>query len=208
MGFVEYKCNTCGDEKERFDWITPCHGDMCCSCCIKEGLAPEKCKLNSLELERMSKGEELNENELKGIYLERAMSNTLRRLGVPHRHNPFTLCYSSYQTKNPDITIEAINTIIECKNLNQEQVNFLSTQWLDKNIILRPKTSGYNLKLALFSYKPRQNLVKYLKIHEWRSYGLGYQILNDDKQEKKAIRRLIQQFWWLKKAYVQKQESI
>jgi hypothetical protein len=206
MGIVTFKCHTCDEEKERFDWLTPCHGDMCCSCCIKEGLAPERCKLNSLELERMSKGEELNENELKGIFLERAMSNTLRKLEVPHKHNPFTLCYSSYQTKNPDITIEALNAVIECKNLKQEQVNFLSEQWLDKNVILRPKTSGYTLKLALFSYKPRKNLAKYLKSHGWRSYGLGFQILNE-KQEKKAIPRLKQQFWWLRKAYNQKHNS-
>ena len=90
---VTYKCDTCGEEKQRFDWITPCHDDMCCGCCINEGLAPEECKLNQLELERMSKGEELNENELKGIFLERAMSNTLERMKVPYKHNPFTLCY-------------------------------------------------------------------------------------------------------------------
>jgi len=198
MSLLKYICTTCGEEKERPDWITPCHGDICCSCCINEGLAPEECKLNHLELERMSKGEELNENELKGIFLERAMSNTLRRLEVPHNHNPFTLCYSSYQTKNPDITIEALNAVIECKNLNQEQVNFLSEQWLDKNVILRPKTSGYNLKIALFSYKPRKPLVNYLKSKGWKTYGVGFQILNG-KQESKATRKLKQQFWWLKK---------
>lgn len=132
MSIVKYTCATCGEEKEIFDWITPCHVDLCCDCCIKEGLAPELCKLNHLELERMSKGEELNENEVKGIFLERAMSTTLRRLEITHKHNPFTLCYSSYQTKNPDITIEALNAAIECKNINKHQVDLLSTQWLDK----------------------------------------------------------------------------
>jgi hypothetical protein len=163
--------------------------------------------LNCLELDLISKDKRLNENESKGIFLERAMSNTLKRLEVSHKHNPFKLYYSNYQCKNPDIIIEALNGIIECKNINKKQVDLLSTQWLDQNIICRPNTSGYNLKMALFSYKPRQNLVKYLKGHGWRSYGLGFQILNE-KQEKKAIPRLKQQFWWVKKAYDQKQEAI
>ena len=207
MSIVKYTCATCGEEKEIFDWITPCHGNMCCSCCIKKGLAPEKCKYASLEFDLYSKGKELNENELKGIFLERAMSNALKELKVPHNHNPFTLCYSSYQGKNPDVAIETLDGIIECKNLSEKQVNFLSTQWLDENIINRPNTSKYKLKMALFSHKPRKNLVKYLKNHGWRSYGLGFQILNG-KQEKKAMPRLKQQFWWLRKAYDQKQESM
>ena len=58
--------------------------------------------------------------------------------------------------------------------------------------------------MALFSYKPRKTLIKYLKSHGWRSYGLGFQILNI-KQEEKAMPKLKQQFWWLKKLYDQNQ---
>jgi hypothetical protein len=207
MCIVKYTCNTCCQERERPDWITPCHGNMCCDCCAKEGLQSEKCKLNCLEFDLISKGKELNQNELKGIFLERAISNTLNNLGVPHKHNPFELYYSNFQGKNPDIIIDSLDAIFECKNINKHQVDLLSTQWLDKHIICRPKTSEYNLKMALFSYKPRQNLVKYLKSNGWRTYGLGFQILNM-KQERKAVRRLKQQFWWLKKVYDQKQKSI
>jgi hypothetical protein len=207
MRLVKFTCDNCGEERERPNGIKPCHNNTCCDCCKKEGLQSEKCKLACLELDLLSQGKELNQNEMKGIFLERAMSNTLKRLEVSHKHNPFKLYYSNYQCKNPDIIIEALNGIIECKNINKKQVNLLSSQWLDENVINRPNTSKYNLKMALFSYKPRQNLVNYLKSHDWRTYGLGFQILNS-KQEKKAMPRLKQQFWWLRKAYDQKQESI
>jgi hypothetical protein len=119
-----------------------------------------------------------------------------------HTHNPFKLYYSNYQGKNPDIRIEELNAIIECKNLNENQINLLSTQWLDDNVIQRPNTSKYTLKMVLFSYKPRKTLIKYLESYGWKVYGLGTQILNE-KQEKKAIPRLKQQFWWLKKLHDQ-----
>jgi hypothetical protein len=200
MCSVKYTCNTCGEEKERPDWITPCHGSMCCECCKKEGLQDDRCKLACLEFDLLGKDKKLNKNEIKGIFLERATSNTLKNLGIPHKHNPFKLYYSHYQGKNPDITIEALNGIIECKNINKKQADLLSTQWLDENIIQRPKTSGYNLKMALFSYKPRKPLINYLRNKGWRTYGVGFQILNG-KQEAKATRKLKQQFWWLKKLY-------
>lgn len=181
---------------------TPCHQGMCCECCKKNDLQSDKCKLACLELDLLSQGKKLNENEKKGILLERAISKTLKNLGIKHKHNPFKLYYSNYQAKNPDIIIEKLNAIIECKNLNSKQVGLLSTQWLDEQVISRPKTTGYTLKMVLFSYKPRENLVKYLKKHGWRTYGLGYQILNM-KQERKATRRLKQHFWWLKKKYAE-----
>jgi hypothetical protein len=194
---VTYKCDTCGEERHRFDWITPCYGDKCCDCCKKDGLQSENCKLACLESELLKKGKKLNKNEEKGIFLERAMSNALMNLGIPHKHNPFKLYYSNYQGKNPDIIIEALNAIIECKNLNKKQIDLLSTQWLDGNVINRPNTANYGLKMVLFSYKPRDTLVKYLVGSGWRVYGLDYQILTV-KQERKAIRRLKQQFWWLR----------
>ena len=204
MEIVTFKCNTCGEDKSRLvpQGVTPCYGDKCCECCKKEGLQDNGCKLACLESDLLGKGKKLNRNEEKGIFLERAISNTLNNLGIPHEHNPFKLYYSNYQGKNPDIMIEALNGIIECKNINKKQVDLLSTQWLDENIICRPNTSGYTLKMALFSYKPRKNLVKYLKSHGWRSYGLGFQILNM-KQEEKAVPKLKQRFWWLKKLYNQ-----
>ena len=203
MSIVKYTCATCGEVTERHHWDAPCYIDMCCSCCIKKGLKSDRSNLFCLDFILDMKGKKLNRNEEKGIFLERAISKTLTNMGILHKNNPFNLCYSSFQIENPDIIIEELSTIIECKNINKHQVDLLSTQWLDKHIICRPKTSGYSLKMALFSYKPRKNLVKYLKSYGWRTYGLGFQILNE-KQEKKAIPRLKQQFWWLRKAYDQK----
>jgi hypothetical protein len=200
---VKYTCDTCGEESERPNGITPCYTNMCCRCCINKGLKSDRSNLDCLDFYLSMKGKELNPNQEKGIFLERAISKTLTNIGIPYKNNPFNLCYSSFQIENPDIIIEGLNAIIECKNLNKYQVDVLSTQWLDKHIICRPKTSGYNLKMALFSYKPRKNLVKYLKSNGWRTYGLGFQILNE-KQERKAVRRLKQQFWWIRKVYDQK----
>jgi hypothetical protein len=204
METVTFKCNTCGEEKSRLvpQGVTPCHGDMCCKCCKKKGLQDNECKLACLEADLIIDGKELNKNELKGIFLERAISDTLNNLGIPHKHNPFRLYYSNYQGKNPDIIIDSLDAIIECKNLNGKQVNLLSTQWLDENVVNRPNTSKYTLKMVLFSYKPRKTLTNYLKSQGWRSYGLGFQILNS-KKEQKALPRLRQRFWWLRKLYDQ-----
>lgn len=205
-----FPCNTCGEEKTRLrlERTKPCYGDMCCDCCKKKGLQTSKCILNCLELELIKQDKKLNLNEMKGVFLERAISTTLNRLKVPHKHNPFKLYYSNYQGKNPDIIIEELNAIIECKNINQNQAeDIISKKWLDKHIIKRRNTSKYGLKMALFSYKPPESLIKYLKEHNYRVYGLGFQILNA-KQEKKAIPRLKQRFWWLKKRFEEKQDSI
>lgn len=209
MEFDEYTCNNCGEEKERFrlEGTKPCYGDTCCDCCKKKGLQTESCELSCLEAELILNGKELNEYEKKGLLLERAISTTLDILNIPHKHNPFKLYYSNYQIDNPDIIINDLDAIIECKNLNEKQAKKrISKVWLDKHIINRPNTSKYSLKMALFSYKPPKSLIKYLEKHNYRVYGLGFQILNV-KQEKKAIPRLKQQFWWLKKKYEQKQDS-
>jgi len=206
MSVVKYTCNTCGKEKERPDWIPPCYGDLCCDCCKKGGLKPDWSNLDCLDFDHFAKGKELTSDEEKGMYLEEAISIPLNNLGIQHEHNPFNLCYSSFQIKKPDIIIEKLNAIIECKNLNEFQVYHLSKEWLGKHIINRPNTSGYNLKMALFSYKPRQTLIQYLKSKGWRTYGVGFQILNE-KQERKATRKLKQQFWWLKKLYNQNQNK-
>lgn len=203
-----FRCNTCKQEKTRLrlEGTKPCYGDMCCDCCKKKWLQTANCILASLELELIKQGKKLNLNEMKGVFLERAISTTLYRLEVPHQHNPFKLYYSNYQGKNPDIIIKELDAIIECKNLNQNQVeNIISKKWLDKNIIKRPNTSKYSLKMALFSYKPPESLTKYLNDNNWKVYGLGFQILNV-KQEKNAIPQLKKQFWWLKKKYQQRQD--
>jgi len=205
-----YQCNTCNKEqiRPRRTGQQPCFVNMCCECCKKKGLQATNCELISLEVELIKQGKKLNINEMKGVYLERAISTTLNRLNVPHKHNPFKLYYSNYQGKNPDIIIKELDAIIECKNLNQNQVeNAISKKWLDKHIINRPNTSKYSLKMALFSYKPPEPLIKHLENFNWKVYGLGFQILNV-KQERKAIPRLKQQFWWLKKKYEQKQDSV
>jgi hypothetical protein len=210
MDIEYFRCNTCGKDIRRlkFRGRTPCFGNnMCCDCCKKKGLQSEKCKLDWLELKLIEEGKELNQNEIKGLLLERAMSDTLKKLNIPHKHNPFKLYYSNYQAKNPDIVIEQLDAIIECKNLSKRQVEkSISPKWLDKHIINRPNSSKYCLKMALFSYKPPVPLIKYLKKYNWKVYGLGFQILNL-KQEKKAIPRLKQQFWWLTKKKQQRQDS-
>ena len=207
---MAFTCNNCGEKKLRlmFKGQKPCYENLCCDCCEKKGLQTENCKINSIEFNCLKQGKELNENELKGMHLERAISKTLNILKIPHKPNPFGIVYPSFQIENPDIVIDELNAIIECKNLNKNQVEkCISYKWLDKHIINRPNTSNYSLKMALFSYKPPESLIKYLKEHNWRVYGLGFQILNV-KQEKKAVLRLKQQFWWLKKKYQDKQDSI
>lgn len=207
---MAFTCPKCGEKKLKlmFKGQKPCHGDLCCTCCKKEGFQKEICKLSCLENDLIIKGKELNENEKKGISLERAISRTLNLLEIPHQSNPFGLSYSNFQVKNPDIVIEKLDAIFECKNLSKIQVKErISKEWLDMNVINRPNTSKYSLKLALFSFKPPKSLINYLEDHNWRSYGLGFQILNS-KQEKKAIPILKQQFWWLKKRYQEKQNSI
>jgi len=162
MSLVKYTCKSCGEERERPDWITPCFVDICCDCCLKKGLKPDRSNLACQDFELFRKGKELNPDEKKGVSLEKAISTTLENLGIPHIPNPFNLCYSRFQIENPDIIVEGLNAIIECKNLSEFSVSTLSEAWLRKHIINRPNTSGYALKIALFSYKPRKSLVQYL----------------------------------------------
>ena len=207
MEIVTFRCDICGEERERPDWIAPCHGDMCCNCCKKKGLQDAKCKMASLDLERFAEGKMLNRNEFVGMLLEKAMSVALNTLKVEHQHNPYNLTFPCYQVNYPDILIEELGIVIECKNLSGKQAKHLTRKWLDKHIINRTCTSQYGRKLALFSYKPNPSLIKHLNSHDWRVYGLGTQILTL-KEEKKAIPKLIKQFYWLKKEYDQTQKPI
>jgi len=209
MDIVDFKCNTCGQEKARvvFDDEKPCYDNLCCDCCKRQGLQSAKCKMALLELDRLAKGKALNRNDFVGLLLEMAMSDALKTLGIPHKHNPFTNVYPCYQVNNPDIVIEKLDIVIECKNLSEKQVKHLTRKWLDGNIIDRPYASKYRRKFVLFSYKPRLSLIRYLNLHHWRVYGVGSQILTY-RQERKAIPKLIRQFYWLRKEYDQTQEPI
>ena len=190
-----------------FEDDMPCHKVICCVCCGKQGLQTPQCRMAQLELKRFAVGKQLNKNDVKGLLLEKAVSDTLHVLKMPHKHNPFNNTYPCYQTKNPDIIIDKLNTVIECKNLSRKQVNHLTTTWLDRHIIKRPNVVKYNRKLALFSYRPRKSLVRHLNRHGWRVYGLGTQILTF-KQERKAIGKLIKKFYWLSKEYSQTQPQV
>ena len=152
-----------------------------------------------LENKREANGTVLSRDDMKGLLMEKAVSDSLTSLKIPHTHNPFSNTYPCYQNKRPDITVEKLNLAIECKNLNQVQVEQrLSNAWLDENIIDRPYFKNYKLKIAFFSYKPRQSSIDYLKKHDWRTYSLGTQILTT-KEMKKSMGKMKQRFYWLKK---------
>lgn len=175
---------------------------MCCKCCKKQGLQHIDCEIVQLEFERRMSGKELSEDERKGMLLEKAVSNALTKLEIPHKHNPFNNTYPCYQKEHPDVIIPELNTLIECKNLNENQVYHLTRKWLDENIIERPHVNPYKRKIALFSYKPRPLLVQHLNMYGWKVYSLGTQILTF-KQGRKAIGNLIKKCYWLKKGYTQ-----
>lgn len=124
----------------------PCQNpkNMCCKCCEKQGLQPPQCKRAQLEIDRYIKGVKLNQNDIKGLLLEKAISNALTALNIPHEHNPFNNTYPCYQNKFPDITIKKLDIVIECKNLSKKQVDHLTTGWLDRNIIDRPYNRDMN----------------------------------------------------------------
>jgi hypothetical protein len=155
--------------------------------------------MDMLEFERYIEGKQ-NENDIKGMQLERAISNSLKALQIPHKHNPFNNTYPCYQNKSPDITIKKLDIVIECKNLSKKEVDHLTIGWLDRNVVYRPYNRGYERKLVLFSYKPRLTLVRYLGNHGWKAYGLGMQILTP-KEERKATGKLARNFCWLKREY-------
>lgn len=209
MKITNYKCQICGQERIRitFEDETFCPKNVCCNCCKKQGLQTPQCRMAQLELKRYEAGKQLNKNDIKGLLLEKAVSDALHILKIPHKHNPFNNTYPCYQTKRPDITIEKLRTLIECKNLSKKQVDHLTLKWLDKHIIKRPYAAKYRHNIALFSYKPRKSLVRHLNKHGWRVYGLDTQILTF-KQERKAVGKLIKKFYWLKKEYTQTQKPI
>jgi hypothetical protein len=203
MTTVTYKCKTCGQEKERliFGDDTPCYADTCCECCKKQGLQSQDCEMALLELDKLANGTKLSDNDVKGILLEKPLSETLDALNILHEHNKYSNIYPNYQNKCPDITIQELDTVIECKNLSKKQVDErLSEAWLDENIIKRPYLVKHRRKIALLSFRPRTSLVHYLNQYGWRVYSLETQILTS-KQARKAMGKLKQRFYWLKNEY-------
>jgi hypothetical protein len=161
-----------------------------------------------LEMKRFAEGKELSKNDIKGLLLEKAVSDTLYSLGISHNHNPFDNTYPCYQNKRPDITIPKIDVVIECKNLSKKQVDHtVSEEWLDKNITRRRYFLKYKHKIVLFSFKPRKPLREYLNRRGWKVYGLGEQILSL-KQGQKAIGKIKRRLHWLKKEYNKARKKI
>lgn len=202
MKEIDFKCPDCGKEfivVTDNDWLF-CGKDVCCKCCKRIGLQSKDCEMGQLALERFAQGKDrLNKNHMKGLLMEKAVSDALCALGILHDSNPFDNTYPCYQNTRPDIVVVKLNTTIECKNLSQKTIQkTLSKDWLDENIIMRPYFKNYKHKIAFFSYKPRQSSVEYLNIHGWRVYSLGTQILTV-KQMRKSMGRMKQRFYWLKK---------
>ena len=203
MNIEKYKCVACGK-----DWARPVFEDMplsksnlCRKCLEQQCLQDPKYKMAQLELRRLLEGKELSENDLKGLLMEQAVSDALYSLEIPHSHNPFNITYPNYQNKCPDIIIEKLGVVVECKNLSKKQVDSsLSPEWLDDYIVKRPYFEKYERKIAFFSFKPLKPAVAYLRKNKWKVYNLGIQLTNL-KEQKKAMGRIRQRFFWLKKEY-------
>jgi hypothetical protein len=198
---IDFACPNCKREYTilTFNRTPFCGEGVCCKCCKKQGLQPIECEMDQLELERFAQGKRLNNNDLKGLLMEMAVSNALYSLKIPHKHNPFNNTFPCYQNKNPDIIVGDLNLVIECKNLSQKQISDrFSEVWLDENIIKRPYFKNDKYKIEFFSYKPRYSLIAYLNKYGWRVYSLNNQILTLE-QMKKSIGKIRQRFYWLTK---------
>jgi hypothetical protein len=198
---IDFTCPNCKKEYTviTFSKLPFCGKGVCCKCCKKQGLQPIECEIDQLELERFAQGKRLSKNDVKGLLMEMAVSESLDALKIPHKHNPFNNTYPNYQNECPDITVENLNLVIECKNLSKKQIEErLSEAWLDENIIKRPYFKNYKCKIAFFSYKPRNSNISYLNKYGWRVYSLDNQILTA-KQTKKSMGKMKQRFYWLTK---------
>jgi hypothetical protein len=191
-----FKCAKCG-KTYLTTANTTSRKKICIACRRKQGLLNQQSKRLRKELDRLLKGKELSRNHKKGVLLEYAVSQTLDQLGIPNDPNPFNITYPCYQENRPDIVIEALNVVIECKNLNRSQTEHLTRGWLDANIIKRPQVSSFEEKIAVFGYKPRQSTADYLETKGWRTYSTGNQLLTRGQAEN-AIPRLKQQLCWLR----------
>ncbi len=195
MKEVIFRCRECGNSILTLD-DTKSSNTLCVVCRRKHGLLNEESKRLRKELERLQEGKELNSNQKKGLLLELAVSKALSELRIPHDHNPFDITYPCFQEDRPDIIIERLGTVIECKNLNKKQVIHLNRKWLDENVIERPNVASYKRKRVVFSYGLRRSLKEHLENHDWKAYNLGTQILTL-KEAYEAIPKLKQRFAWL-----------
>jgi len=203
MSIVKYKCVACGKDwgKLVFEDAPFSKTNLCLECLNKENLQDPNYKMAQLELERLLEGKELSENDFKGLLMEQAVSDALYSLELPHSHNPFNITYPNYQNKRPDIIIEKLGVVVECKNLSKKEVNSsLSQEWLNDNIVKRQYFEKYGRKLVFFSLKPLRPAVAYLRKNKWKVYSLGMQLTNL-REQKKALGRIRQRFFWLKKEY-------
>lgn len=150
MNEIDFACPSCGKEYLVYtdSNLVFCGKGVCHNCCIKQGLQSKDCEMEQLALERFAQGKDrLNKNHLKGLLMEKAVSDALRALGIPHDSNPFDNTYPCFQNTRPDIVVNRLNMAIECKNLSQKTVEqTVSKQWLDENIIKRPYFKNYKHK--------------------------------------------------------------
>jgi len=199
---IDFKCANCSKEATVYTIsgkLPACMEKVCCECCIKQGFQTKECETLRKELERLEEGKELTQNEVKGLLLEKAVSDALYALKIPHDHNPFTINYPCYQNKRPDIVIKEPKLVIECKNLSQNEVeHWMSKKWLNENIVKREYFKGYRKKIVVFSYMPPKTSLNYLHRHGWKVYSLGTQLLTL-KAQNKSIGKMKQKFYWLTK---------
>ena len=196
MNAVTFRCTKCGNEILTTDDTESSKEKICIACRRKQGLASQESERLRKELGRLLEGKELSRNQKVGALLEKAVSDALNELRIPHDHNPFDTTYVCYQGKGPDIIIKKLDTIIECKNLSRKQVQHLTADWLNRNVIERPNVTSHKDKILVISYRPRPRLVEHLKVHGWRVYGVGNQILTQ-REAYEAVPRLKQQLVWL-----------
>jgi hypothetical protein len=199
-----FTCSKCGKKYFTTAKTIP-RKKICIACRRKQGLLNEESKHLQKEIDRLRQGKKLSENDEKGILLEFAVSKTLDELEIPHKANPFDITYPCYQEDNPDIIVEALNTTLECKNLNRLQTNHLTRGWLDRNVIDRPKVTAFEEKIVVFGYRPKESIKLYLKTKGWRTCAAGSQILTS-RQAIDAVPKLKQELIWLREKLKARQQ--
>ena len=94
---IHFTCPDCGKEH----WIATaknmafCGKGVCCKCCKGQGIQSKYCRMEQLAQKRFAQGKDrLNKNHMKGLLMEKAVSDALFALGIPHDSNPFDNTYS------------------------------------------------------------------------------------------------------------------
>jgi len=159
----------------------------------------KKCTRNWMKNNYQKQKTNSFDNEKKGKFLEKAMSEALNVLGVPHEHNPFDNNYSVYTGKMGDILLPELDLIIECKNLSYWSSRYVNKIWLNREVIQREGTEKYRFRIILMSYPLSKNMHDYVRIRGWKMFVVGYQVLPRNQSD--AIRLLVRKFLWLSKKY-------